>query len=411
MTKRPAHVAIIGGGPAGLIAADSLSSRGIEVTVFDRMPSVGRKFLMAGRGGLNLTHSEQADVFLSRYREAEPRLRAAFEAFPPEALRAWCADLGIETFVGSSGRVFPRRMKASPLLRALLARLSANGVSIRTRWHWTGFGASGALLFDTPQGRHTHPAPDAVLLALGGASWPRLGSDGRWSATTDAAGIARVPFSPSNCGVEVKWTHHFAERFQGVPLKRIALSIGDRTSRGEAMITASGLEGGGVYALSPDIRRALADTSVPATLTLDLRPDLDIDALAARLARPRGKNSLSNHLRKNAGLAPAAGALLREAGERPRGAKALAARIKALPLPVTGIAGMERAISSAGGIAWSDIDGSYMLKKKPGVFVAGEMIDWDAPTGGYLLQACFATGQAAASAIEAHLGRAKSKSC
>jgi uncharacterized flavoprotein (TIGR03862 family) len=409
MTDTRGQVAIIGGGPAGLIAADHLCARGMAVTVFERMPSVGRKLLMAGRGGLNLTHSEPADVFLSRYREAEPRLRAAFEAFPPHALRTWCANLGIETFVGSSGRVFPRQMKASPLLRALLTRLTANGVTIRTRWHWTGFGANGALLFDTPQGPQTHPAPDAVLLALGGASWPRLGSDGTWSATTDAAGIARTPFAPSNCGVEVKWSHHFADRFQGVPLKRIALSVGERSLRGEAMITASGLEGGGVYALSADIRRALADTSVPATLTLDLRPDLDVDVLAARLARPRGKNSLSNHLRKSAGLAPAAVALLREAGDRPQGAEALAARIKALPLPVTGTAGMERAISSAGGITWSGIDAGYMLKEKPGVFVAGEMIDWEAPTGGYLLQACFATGKAAASAIEAHLGRARSK--
>ncbi|WP_029058436.1 TIGR03862 family flavoprotein [Stappia stellulata] len=408
MTSSSADVAIVGGGPAGLIAADRLSARGVGVTVYERMPSVGRKFLMAGRGGLNLTHSEPADAFLSRYREAEPRLRAAIEAFPPEALRAWCEDLGIETFVGSSGRVFPRQMKASPLLRALLARLSANGVTIRTRWRWTGFGADGALSFDTPQGPKTHPAPDAVLLALGGASWARLGSDGAWSAATDAAGIARVPFSPSNCGIEVKWSQHFADRFQGVPLKRIALSVGDRTLRGEAMITASGLEGGGVYALSPDIRRALADTSAPATLTLDLRPDLDVGTLAARLARPRGKTSLSNHLRKTTGLAPAAVALLREAGERPQGAEALAARIKALPLPVTGVAGMARAISSAGGIAWSGIDDGYMLKDRTGVFVAGEMIDWEAPTGGYLLQACFATGTAAASAILTRLDHTES---
>lgn len=402
MTGTSAQVAIIGGGPAGLIAADSLSAQGIKVTVFDRMPSVGRKFLMAGRGGLNLTHSEPADVFLSRYRDAEPRLRAAFEAFPPEALRSWCADLGIETFVGSSGRVFPRQMKASPLLRALLARLAANNVAIRTRWRWTGFGPQGELLFDTPEGGQSCPAPNAVLLATGGASWPRLGSDGLWTGATDAIGIGRTPFAPSNCGVRIDWSAHFAGRFQGVPLKRIALSIGDRTVRGEAMITESGLEGGGIYALSPDIRQALETQGAPV-LTLDLRPDLETAALAARLARPRGKNSLSNHLRKSAGLAPAAVALLQEAGERPDNAEALAARIKALPLPVAGLAGLERAISSAGGISWESIDGSYMLTGHPGIFVAGEMIDWDAPTGGYLLQACFATGLAAAHAIEAHL--------
>jgi hypothetical protein len=402
MTSSCAQVAIIGGGPAGLIAADHLAARGMAVTVFERMPSVGRKFLMAGRGGLNLTHSEPADVFLSRYRDAEPRLKSAFEAFPPEALRTWCADLGIETFVGSSGRVFPRQMKASPLLRALLARLAANSVSIRTRWRWTGCDAEGALLFDTPEGMQTFPAPDALLLATGGASWPRLGSDGRWTQATDALGIARTPFAPSNCGVRIGWSPHFADRFQGVPLKRLALSIGGRTIRGEAMITEAGLEGGGIYALTPDIRHVL-DSQEAATLTLDLRPDLDIEALAARLARPRGKNSLSNHLRKSAGLAPAAVGLLHEAGTLPDTPDALARRIKALPLRVTGIAGLERAISSAGGIAWDGIDDRFMLKNRPGTFVAGEMIDWDAPTGGYLLQACFATGLAAAHAIEARL--------
>ncbi len=398
------QVAIVGAGPAGLIAADHLSAAGATVTLYERMPSPARKLLMAGRGGLNLTHGEARDTFLDRYREARDRLAPVIDAFDPDALRQWCRDLGIETFVGSSGRVFPSAMKASPLLRALLARLAARTVELRLRWHWTGIDAGRRLVFDTPDGVR-HVEADAVLLALGGASWPRLGSDGGWTGILAAHGVGLVPFSPANAGVGIPWTAHLRDRFAGTPLKRICLTVGGRTVAGEAMITGTGLEGGAVYALSPEIRRELADAG-KARLVVDLRPDLDRDDLAGRLARPRGKQSLSSHLRKAAGLAPVAVALLAEAGDRPSDAERLAARIKALLLEATGFAGIERAISSAGGIAWEAVDAGFMLKALPGVHVAGEMLDWEAPTGGYLLQACFSTGLAAARGIAAGLGLA-----
>jgi hypothetical protein len=398
------QVAIVGAGPAGLIAADHLSAAGATVTLYERMPSPARKLLMAGRGGLNLTHGEARDTFLDRYREARDRLAPVIDAFDPDALRQWCRDLGIETFVGSSGRVFPSAMKASPLLRALLARLAARTVELRLRWHLTGIDAGRRLVFDTPDGVR-HVEADAVLLALGGASWPRLGSDGGWTGILAAHGVGLVPFSPANAGVGIAWTAHLRDRFAGTPLKRICLTVGGRTVAGEAMITGTGLEGGAVYALSPEIRRELADAG-KARLVVDLRPDLDRDDLAGRLARPRGKQSLSSHLRKAAGLAPVAVALLAEAGDRSRDTERLAARIKALPLEATGFAGIERAISSAGGIAWEAVDAGFMLKALPGVHVAGEMLDWEAPTGGYLLQACFSTGLAAARGIAAGLGLA-----
>lgn len=396
-------VSIIGAGPAGLIAADVLSARGARVTVSERMPSPARKFLMAGRGGLNLTHAEGRDAFLARYRAAAPHLRSALDAFPPSALRAWCDGLGIDTFEGTSGRIFPDHMKASPLLRALLARLAARGVTLRTRWRWTGWDAHGGATFDTPDGRVTEPAADATLLALGGASWPRLGSDAAWTDITDAADIARTPFAPANCGVCIAWSEHLAHRFAGTPLKRIAFRVGTREARGEAVVTRAGLEGGAVYALSAEIRELLAGDGV-ARIELDLRPDLDLDALTALLARPRGKRSLSTHLRKVAGLPPVAVALVSEAGPRPAEPGALARRIKALPLAVTAVSGLERAISSAGGLCFRDLTDDFMLRARPGVFVAGEMLDWEAPTGGYLLQACFATGCAAAQAIASRLG-------
>ncbi len=388
---------VIGAGPAGLVAASRLAAAGWRVMVFDRMPSPARKLLMAGRGGLNLTHSEPLDTFLPRYRPQAPALEAAVRAFDPQALRAFAADLGEETFVGSSGRVFPRSFKASPLLRAWLRRLAGAGVTLHLRHHWTGWTDDGRLRFATPDGEVAVDA-DATILALGGASWPRLGSDGGWTALLEARGVPLAPFAPSNMGVEVAWTPEFAKRFAGGPLKRIALSAAGRTVRGEAVVTAGGLEGGAVYALSGAIRDQI-DREGHSDLALDLRPDLTMAALAARLAAVPAKQSLSSRLRKGGGLLPAAAGLLREAGIPDASPEGLAARIKALPLRARGVAGLERAISSAGGIRWDALDADFMLKAIPGVFACGEMLDWEAPTGGYLLQASFATGWAAAGGV------------
>ena len=389
-------IAVIGGGPAGLMAAEVAASAGAAVTVYDAMPSLGRKLLMAGRGGLNLTHSEPLDGFLKRYGEVPRQLRAAIEAFPPDALRDWAAGLGEETIVGSSGRVFPKSWKASPLLRAWLRRLDGLGVRIALRHRWTGWDETGRLVFETPTGRIAVPRPDAVLLALGGASWPRLGSDGGWVAILQTARIPIAPLRPSNVALRVAWSDLFRERFAGEPLKRIAVSVGDASRRGEAVITRDGLEGGAVYALSQPVREAL-DRDGEAGLSVDLRPDLDARTLAAVLARPRGKQSTSTFLRKAAGLAPAAIALLREGagGALPGEPAGLAALVKSVPIRIAGTAGIGRAISSAGGVRWDALDEAFMLRDLPGIFVAGEMLDWDAPTGGYLLQACFATGAAA----------------
>jgi uncharacterized flavoprotein (TIGR03862 family) len=384
------HIAVIGAGPAGLIAAEILARAGCAVTVFDAMPSVARKFLLAGRGGLNLTHSEPLEVFLPRYRPPAPLLLDAVRGFPPAALIAWCEGLGIETFVGSSGRVFPKTLKASPLLRAWLGRLAGLGVVIRARHRCIGL---SPLRFATPDGETAHPA-NAVLLACGGASWPRLGSDGAWASLLPDVAIA--PFAPSNAGVVIPWSAKLAPLF-GTPLKRIAITHADRAVRGEAMLTATGLEGGAVYALSAPIREAIARDG-EARFTLDLRPDLPPEALRAKLAaRGRGE-TVSTALRKALNLPPVAIALVQEA--RHSGATAdLATLVKALPLATRSMAGLARAISSAGGIAWSELDDRFMLRKHPGVFAAGEMLDWEAPTGGYLLQGCFATGVAAAKGI------------
>lgn len=402
-TRAVPQVVVVGAGPAGLIAADRLSAAGLAVTIIERMPSPARKLLMAGRGGLNLTHGEEMPAFLSRYREAEAQLAPAIAAFDPAALRAWCAELGIETFIGSSGRVFPVQMKASPLVRALLGRLAARGVQLNTRWSWTGLERSTEaparwrLSFETPEGTKDIEA-DAVLLALGGASWPRLGSDGGWVPTLERHGVTVTPLTPANAGVLVDWSELLKTRFAGTPLKRIAASVGGKRVAGEAMITASGLEGGAVYALSAELRAAFEEKGT-TELLLDLRPDLGEADLAARLARPRGKQSLSNHLRKVAGLPPSAIALLWETGERTSDPLELARRIKGLALTATGFSGMDRAISTAGGIGWGEIDADFGLRKLPCVHVAGEMIDWEAPTGGYLLQASFASGVAAADGI------------
>ncbi len=403
--------AVIGAGPAGLMAATRLAAAGWTVSVFDRMPSPARRLLIAGRGGLNLTHSEPLDRLLDRYGPARDSLAPAIRAFPPDALRAWCHALGQPTFTGSSGRVFPEAFKAAPLLRAWLRQLAEAGVTLHSRHRWTGWDASGRLAFDTLDGPPTSDLPrfDATVLALGGASWPRLGADGAWTAILSAAGVAVAPLRPSNCGVAIAWSDRFRTRFEGTPLKRLALRHGDATVRGEAVVTAAGLEGGAVYALSAGLRDTLARDGA-ATLHVDLRPDLDAAALAARLAAPRRAQSLSTFLRKQAGLAPAAIALLHEAarpgpdlsGLDPAG---LAARIRSLPLAVVATAGIERAISSAGGIALGEIDANCMLRRLPGVFAAGEMLDWEAPTGGYLLQAAFSTGFAAAEGVLRHAAR------
>lgn len=401
------QVVVVGAGPAGLIAADRLSAAGLAVTLTERMPSPARKLLMAGRGGLNLTHGEAMPAFLARYREAEAHLAPAIAAFDPAALRTWCAGLGIETFIGSSGRVFPVQMKASPLVRALLGRLAARGVQLHTRWSLSGLErdaeapARWRVCFETPEGAREIEA-DAVLLALGGASWPRLGSDGGWVPLLERHGVTVTPLTPANAGVLIDWSELLKQRFAGTPLKRIAVSTGGTRVAGEAMITTRGLEGGAVYALSAELRAAFEKTGT-AELVLDLRPDLGEAELAARLARPRGKQSLSTHLRKAAGLSPAAIALLWEAGPRSSDPLELARRIKGLALRATGFSGMERAISSAGGIAWGEIGADFGLSKLPGVHVAGEMIDWEAPTGGYLLQASFASGVKAADGIAAAL--------
>jgi len=384
------------------MAAERLSAAGHAVALYERMPSPARKLLMAGRGGLNLTHSEPFARFLSRYGAAAGRLEPALAAFTPDDLRAFAEALGEPTFVGTSGRVFPRSFKASPLLRAWLARLAGRGVTLHTRHTWLGWEGAGRLRFATPEGERTC-APAATLLALGGASWPRLGADGGWVPLLAERGLAVTAFAPANMGVLIPWSEPFRTRFAGTPLKRIALACGAERVRGEAVVTETGLEGGAVYAVSRAAREALAQGE--ARLTLDLRPDLDEATLAARLAAAPTRLSFANLMRKVAGLSPVATGLLREGTGRPEGARALAQRIKALELPVTGTAGLARAISSAGGLAWDELGPDYQLKRLPGVFACGEMLDWEAPTGGYLLQACFSTGAAAAEGIARSLAR------
>ena len=391
-------VAIIGAGPAGLMAADILSAREIAVTVYDRMPSAGRKFLMAGRGGLNLTHSEPFETFLTRYSAAAPRLEPILAAFPPKALIGWANALGQKTIVGSSGRIFPKAMKASPLLRALLARLTRQGVEFRMRHEWRGWTQNGELLFRAGDKDVTAKA-DATILALGGASWPRLGSNGAWADILTKRGIAVAPLRPANCGFAVDWSAPFLA-FAGRPLKGIALSFAKLSVRGEAVITAYGIEGGGVYALSAALRDEIAIRGM-AALAIDLRPDMSLADIAAKLSKSAHGQSVSNTLRKALHLSPVAVNLMREAHgvHLPNEPGALARCVKSVPLKLTATAPVERAISSAGGIAFSELDDTLMLRKLPGVFAAGEMLDWEAPTGGYLLTACFATGVAAAKGV------------
>ena len=384
------------------MAAEELAKAVVAVTVYDRMPSPARKFLMAGRGGLNLTHSEPLDSFLPRYGTAAGCLAALIAQFPPERLQAWSAELGEPTFSGSSGRVFPKSFKASPLLRAWLRRLDAMGVRLQTRCALQGFDAQGVVIVDE-HGARVPERADVCVLALGGASWPRLGSDGGWADLLRAQGLTVHSFKPANCGFDVHWSALFVERFAGAPVKPLRLSFKGESVRGEAMVTRHGLEGGGVYALSAPLRNAIAADGW-ATLHLDLRPDVDADALTQKLSRPRDKQSMSSFLRKAAGLSHVACALLREANPQlPADPQALAAMIKALPLLLVATRPIERAISTAGGLAFDELDDGLMLKKLPGVFACGEMLDWEAPTGGYLLQGAFATGFVAGQAAARHV--------
>jgi uncharacterized flavoprotein (TIGR03862 family) len=391
--------AVLGAGPAGLMAAEVLAQGGVRVTVYDAMASVGRKFLLAGRGGLNLTHSEPLPEFLPRYGNAMSQLAPAINAFPPEALRQWSEALGQPTFVGSSGRVFPEAFKASPLLRAWLRRLDSIGVQFALRHRWTGWDGDGCLLFDTPDGTRVVEA-DATVFALGGASWPRLGSDGGWVEALAAKGVTISPLRPANCGFTVAWSDIFRDRFEGQPLKGAAFSFGGHTLRGEAVMTRSGIEGGAIYALSADLREAII-ASGEATLHIALRPDLDSSDLVARLSAQRGKQSFSNWLRKSAQLSPVGIGLLQEAAAvsgvtlSSLSPATLSGLVNAVPVKLNGIAPIARAISTAGGISFSEVDSDFMIRRLPGVFAAGEMLDWEAPTGGYLLQAAFATGAAA----------------
>jgi uncharacterized flavoprotein (TIGR03862 family) len=381
------------------MAAEVLALGGARVTVYDAMPSVGRKFLLAGRGGLNLTHSEALPAFLTRYGAAVSQLAPAITAFPPESLRAWSEALGQPTFVGSSGRVFPQAFKASPLLRAWLRRLDSLGVQFALRHRWSGLDDDGHLSFATPGGVQA-VEPHATVLALGGASWPRLGSNGAWVETLAAKGVTISPLRPANCGFTVAWSEIFRDRFEGHPLKGVALSFGSHTVRGEAVITRTGIEGGAIYALSSDLREAIL-AGGQATLHVALRPDLDPSDLVTRLSVPRGKQSLSNWLRKAAHLSPVAIGLLQEVAMvsgvslSSLSPASLGGLINAIPIQLNGMASIARAISTAGGISFEELDADFMIRRLPGVFAAGEMLDWEAPTGGYLLQASFATGAAA----------------
>ncbi|KMM86919.1 hypothetical protein SAMN04490203_0781 [Pseudomonas taetrolens] len=391
------RVAIIGGGPAGLMAAEVLSQAGVQVDVYDGMPSVGRKFLLAGVGGMNITHSEPYPAFLSRYAERAPQMAPLLRAFDADALCQWIHNLGIETFIGSSGRVFPTDMKAAPLLRAWLKRLRESGVVIHTRHRWLGWQADGALRIDSPEGEK-QLKPDAVLLALGGGSWARLGSDGAWMPLLAERGVELAPLQASNCGFDVEgWSELLRNKFAGAPLKNIALALEHSTPRlGECVITASGIEGSLIYAWSAPIREAINQQGT-ATILIDLLPGKAVDKIRAALAKPRGSRSMSKHLHSQLGLDGVKAALLRELcpASSFNDPELLAKAIKALPLKLLKARPLDEAISTAGGVRFEALDEQLMLKQLPGVFCAGEMLDWEAPTGGYLLTGCFASGRAA----------------
>ncbi|MCM2294356.1 TIGR03862 family flavoprotein [Allorhizobium sp. BGMRC 0089] len=388
-------IAIIGGGPAGLMAADCLAGRGFQVSVYEAKPTMGRKLLMAGKSGLNLTHSEDYQRFVTRFGAANARLKPALDRFTPADLRNWAASLGVETFVGTSGRVFPNAMKASPLLRAWLTSLETRGVKLLTRHRWTGF-SEGGYGFETPHGP-IHIRPDAVILALGGASWPGLGSDAAWVPWLAAAGVAIVPFRPANCGFDAEWSAFFRETFSGHPIKSVAITSAAGRIKGEFVITRTGVEGSLVYAHAAALRDAL-EREGQASLQVDLVPDLSAEKLRAALARQPAGTSLSNRLRKGARLEGVKAALLRDIIPDCNGfdPERLATAIKSLTIPLLRPRPIAEAISSAGGIDWQEVDDQFMLIQHPGLFAAGEMLDWEAPTGGYLLTACLATGKAAA---------------
>ena len=393
-------VAVIGGGPAGLMAAETLLAGGVQVDLYDTMPSVGRKLLLAGKGGLNITHAEPAEKFLLRYGERRKNLAPLLTAFGPGQLRAWVHDLGIETFVGTSQRVFPKEMKAAPLLRAWLHRLRAAGMRIHVRHRWTGWTDEGALRFATPQGEQVTQA-QCTVLALGGGSWARLGSDGAWVPLLAARGISIVPLVPSNCGFEIAWSAHFRERHAGQPLKAVTATLTDahgvtHRRQGEFVVTDYGVEGSLIYALSAALRNTIVAKG-DAVLTLDLAPGKELARVIADVAHPRGSRSLSSHLQSRAGIAGVKAGLLREvlSANEMNDPQRVAATIKTLPLRLTAARPLDEAISTAGGVPFEALDERLMLRKLPGVFCAGEMLDWEAPTGGYLLTACFASGHAA----------------
>ncbi|WP_062204532.1 NAD(P)/FAD-dependent oxidoreductase [Demequina salsinemoris] len=403
---------VIGGGPAGLFAAETLAAAGVTVTVHERKPSPGRRFLLAGHGGLNITHSEAREPFLSRYGASADRIAPMLERFGPEDLRAWCEDLGEPTFVGSSGRVFPQAFRATPLFRAWLSRLTELGVTLERRSLWTGWDADGRALITDANGQPGAVESDVTVFALGGASWPHLGADGAWVEPFRARGVEVTALRPANVGLRVAWTDVFVERFAGAPLKNVSLTVrgsGAPPQRGDAMLTRTGIEGGPVYAIGAAIRSALdvaATGGAPCVLEVDLRPDVSADQLVQRLGRRRPKDSASTWLRRAVGLDPASIGLLREtdSGALPSEPAHMAALIKAVPVRVTDTMPIDRAISTAGGIAWSEMDDRLMLRRMPGTFVAGEMLDWEAPTGGYLLQASFSMGAWAADGALAWLG-------
>ncbi|SDH28050.1 hypothetical protein SAMN05216603_107176 [Pseudomonas benzenivorans] len=397
-TSHPApRVAIIGGGPSGLMAAEVLASAGVRVDLYDAMPSVGRKFLLAGVGGMNITHSEAKEAFLARYGQRRAEIARLLAGFDADALRAWIHELGIDTFVGSSGRVFPADMKAAPLLRAWLKRMRELGVQLHTRQRWLGWTADGALRLATTEGEIAVSA-DATLLALGGGSWPRLGSDAAWVELLQARGIAIAPLQASNCGFEVAgWSPLLRDKFAGAPLKNVSLRLDDEAPRqGEFVLTANGVEGSLVYALSAPIRERI-NRHGSATLQLDLLPQSPLGKLQAALSKPRGSQSLAKHLHRQAGIDGVKAALLRELApaECFNDPARLAAALKALPLTLVRARPLEEAISTAGGVPFEALDARLMLKQLPGLFCAGEMLDWEAPTGGYLLTACFASGRTA----------------